>query len=35
VESVLDPTERNDSFVDRVLPLRHWLGAEAARNLAP
>ena len=33
MESVLDPTERKDRLVDRVLPLRHWLGAETARNI--
>ena len=32
--SVLDSTpERADTFVDRVLPLRHWLGAETGRNI--
>ena len=25
--------ERNGSFLDRLLPLRHWLGAETGRNI--
>ena len=34
MESVLDSTEeRGRSLVERLLPLRHWLGAEAGRNM--
>ena len=34
MESVLDSTgERRDRLIERLLPLRHWLGAEAGRNL--
>ena len=34
MESVLDSTgERRGSLIERLLPLRHWLGAEAGRNL--